>query len=426
MLYQMHEFQQAAITPMRVMAQAMYQFYSHPLLPTSYTRLARSMAAGADVFERVTRRYIKPTFGLKTTTVNGAEAEVHESTQLCLPFCNLLHFERWVDGQPAGTDQPTVLVVAPLSGHYATLLRGTVEALLPDHQVYITDWANARDVSFFHGPFALADYVDYVRILTQFLGPNVHVLGVCQPSVPVLAAASLMAEDGDPSRPASMTLMGGPIDTRINPTTVNQYAESKPFSWFEENVVHTVPVAYHGRGRRVYPGFLQLSGFMSMNMDRHMDAHLRYYRHLIQGDGDSAEQHRQFYDEYLSVMDLPGEFYLETVNQVFQEHLLPRGGLEVHGRRVRPGAIRDIALMTVEGERDDITGLGQTEAAHKLCANLPERMRQHYVQPKVGHYGIFNGRRWREHILPRVRAFILEHNNRAVDGQLAEAPRKAG
>ena len=407
MLYQVHEFQTAALLPMRVMAQTLQTVVSNPWLPISYTNTGRTMAAGAELFERITRQYPKPRFNLPTTTINGQAVAIRESIVFRQPFCDLLHFER--EGRPTGQD-PRILIVAPMSGHYATLLRGTVEALLPDHDVYITDWINAREVPYSEGKFGLDTYVDYVRAMLQHLGPNTHIMAVCQPSVPVMATVSLMAEDNDPCRPASMILMGGPIDTRRNPTEVNRFAEQHSLDWFKRHVIQSVPFVYPGRGRRVYPGFLQLQGFMSMNMDRHMNAHLHYYRHLIRGDGDSAEKHREFYDEYLSVMDLTEDFYIDTVHAVFQEHLLPRGLLDLGGRRVDPGAITDVALMTVEGEKDDITGAGQTIAAHDLCSNLPQNLHKHHLQPKVGHYGIFNGRRWREEILPHVHAFIRTHD----------------
>jgi len=411
MLYQLHEFNHAAIAPMRMVAQTMGAVLSNPFLPVSYTNTARTIAASAAVFERLTRHYPKPDFGLPTTTVDGREVAVTEEISLSLPFCDLIHFKR--EGVPEGT-HPKMLLVAPLSGHYATLLRGTVEGLLHEHDVYITDWRNARDVPLNEGPFGLDDYVEYVRRCLTHIGPDTHVMAVCQPSVPVLAAVSLMAEDKDPCRPRTMTLMGGPIDTRKSPTEVNQYALAHDLEWFERRVVHSVPFGYPAAGRLVYPGFLQLTGFMSMNMDRHVDAHVNYYRHLVRGDGDSAEQHRKFYDEYLSVMDLPAEFYIDTVGAVFQDHLLPRGLMTVHDRKVDPSAISDIGVLTVEGEKDDITGLGQTEATHDLCPNLPDSMKMHYVQPKVGHYGIFNGRRWREEILPRVTEFVRRHHTAAA------------
>ena len=415
MLYHFHEFQHAAMAPMRAVARAMHEVYTHPWLPTTYTTFAKTLAAGADMFERVTRKYPKPAFDLPTTVVRGETVPVVEEVTFSLPFCNLLHFKR----PGARGDDPRLLIVAPLSGHYATLLRGTVEALLPDHDIYITDWVNARDVPMSAGQFCLDTYVDYVRRFLHHLGPNTHVMAVCQPAVPVTAAAALMAEDADPMRPSSITLMGGPIDTRANPTAVNQFATEKDMDWFVHHVIHTVPLQYEGRLRKVYPGFLQLSGFMSMNMDRHMDAHLRYFRHLVRGDGDSASQHRSFYDEYMSVMDLPAEFYLQTIRKVFKEWQLPRGLLEIDGRRVDLSHVRDIAFMSVEGEKDDITGVGQTKAVHDLLVNLPQEKQRYHMQSKVGHYGIFNGRRWREEILPHVRDFIRANDKALLGDQAA-------
>jgi len=299
-----------------------------------------------------------------------------------------------------------VLIVAPLSGHYATLLRGTVQAFLQDHEVFITDWSNARDVPLSEGRFDFHDYVDHVRRMLQVLGPRPHVVAVCQPGPAVLAAASLMSEDSDESRPATMTIMGSPIDARMSPTVTNKLAEERPFAWFESNMIYSVPGPYPGVGRRVYPGFVQLASFMSMNLDKHQDAHLRYLQHMMAGDGDSADKHLEFYDEYLSVLDLTEEFYLQTVDVVFQRYLLPKGELVHRGRLVRPDLITDIGLLTVEGENDDISGIGQTQAAHGLCSGLPDELKEDYVQPHVGHYGVFNGRRFREEIYPRVRAFI--------------------
>lgn len=407
MLYELHEFTHDLLSPYRAFAQTMREMSSHPMLPSSYSGLGRSLAASAEVFERITRRYNKPDFGLAEKEIGGKTFPVEEQVIARHPFCDLLHFS--VAKRPK--NHPRVLIVAPLSGHYATLLRGTVEAMLHDHDVYITDWKNARDVPYIEGDF---DFDDYVSLLIRFFhtlsinGPF-HVMGVCQPSVPVLAAVSLMATNREADRPKTMTLMGGPIDTRISPTEVNAFAESRELEWFERNVLYNVPLSYEGRGRRVYPGFLQLSGFMSMNMDRHVSAHWEFFRHLVRGDGDSAEQHRDFYDEYLSVCDLSARFYLQTIQKVFKGHDLPRGVLEVHGRHADPAAIKDVALLTVEGENDDITGTGQTEAAHTACKGLPKSMRKHYLQPKVGHYGVFNGRRWREEIMPVVRDFIRKH-----------------
>jgi poly(3-hydroxybutyrate) depolymerase len=409
MLYQLHELQHAAVAPMRLWAEAVQTMYTHPWMPMSYTSFGRAVAASAELMERTTRRYPKPPFNLPATTIAGEEVPIREVVVYEKPFCSLLHFQRQTDRR-----DPRVLVVAPMSGHYATLLRGTVETLLPDHDVYITDWIDGRDVPVTDGPFTLDDYIDYVREFLHFLGADTHVLAVCQPSVPVLAAVSLMAEDKDPRQPSSLVLMGGPIDTRINPTKVNEVATTKPLSWFEAHVIQTVPFVHPGRGRRVYPGFLQLQGFMSLNPERHVGEHLNLFHNMVRGDGDSAEKHREFYDEYLAVMDLPAEYYLQTLQTVFIEHHLPEGKMMSRGRHVDPSQIRHTALMTIEGEKDDITGLGQTEAAQRLCGNLPDSMRVHHVAPKVGHYGVFNGRRWREEIYPHVREFIRTHDRLAV------------
>ena len=410
--YFWYEMNHAALAPLRAVASATKLAYKNPLNPLSETPLGRNIAAGAELFERATRRYGKPSFELPTTEVNGRTVEITERVVLNRPFCNLLHFEK---AGGAGIDQPKLLIVAPLSGHYATLLRGTVEALLTDNDVYITDWLDARQVPLSEGTFGFDDYVDDVRAFLKVLreaggGRRAHAVAVCQPSVPVMAAAAVMAEDGDPDRPASMTLMGGPIDTRINPTAVNKLAEEKGTDWFRRNVIMTVPFPHPGAMRRVYPGFLQLTGFMSMNLDRHVTAHKDLFRHLVQGDGDEAERHRDFYDEYLAVMDLDAQFYLETVEAVFVRHSLPKGEMLYRGRPVRPQAIRDIALLTVEGERDDISGVGQTEAAHALTPNLPDAMKAHRLQEKVGHYGVFNGSRFRAEIAPRISGFIAEHD----------------
>ncbi|MCA1907338.1 MAG: polyhydroxyalkanoate depolymerase [Magnetospirillum sp.] len=409
MLYHLHELQHAALAPVRLMAEAVQSMYSHPWMPMSYTSFGRAVAAGAELLERTTRRYPKPAFNLPNTVIGGQEIPVREVVVYEKPFCGLLHFQRQTDRR-----DPRVLVVAPMSGHYATLLRGTVETLLPDHDVYITDWIDARDVPLDAGPFTLDDYIDYIRELLHFLGADTHVLAVCQPSVPVLAAVSLMAEDNDPRQPSSMVLMGGPIDTRISPTKVNKLATDKPLSWFESHVINTVPFVHAGRGRRVYPGFLQLQGFMSLNPERHVGEHINLFHNMVRGDGDSAEKHREFYDEYLAVMDLPAEYYLNTIQKVFIEHQLPEGKFTYRDRLVKPALIKHTALMTIEGEKDDITGIGQTEAAHKLCSGLSDDQRVHHVAPKVGHYGVFNGRRWREEIYPHVRDFIRTHDKLTV------------
>jgi poly(3-hydroxybutyrate) depolymerase len=326
------------------------------------------------------------------------------------PFCRLLHFQRDPDVLKATghENDPRLLIVAPLSGHYATLLRGTAEALLPDHEVYITDWSDARMVPIIEGRFGVEDYTDYVIEILRWLGPGTHVMAVCQPSVPVLAAISIMSMREDPAVPASATLMGGPIDTRRNPTAPNNLATARPIEWFERNVIFPVPPPYPGVLRRVYPGFLQLTGFMTMNLDRHLDAHQQLFWDLVDGDGDGVDEHRKFYDEYLSVLDMTAEFYLETVRRVFQEQHLARGLWDHRGVRVDPGAITKTALLCVEGERDDISGLGQTAAALDLATHIPADHKRHYIQPRVGHYGVFNGSRWRNEIRPRVAEFIRD------------------
>ncbi|MBG6145506.1 poly(3-hydroxybutyrate) depolymerase [Labrenzia sp. EL_195] len=370
------------------------------------------------MLERTTRRYGKPEFGLKETSVGGVRVPVRENVVWSRPFCDLIHFER---GVTSHRNDPKILIVSPMSGHYATLLRGTVEALMPDADVYITDWIDARMVPIQDGKFDLDDYIDYIVSMLHFLGPDAHVLGVCQPSVPVLAAVAVMEDREDPYVPSTMTLMGGPIDTRVAPTAVNDLAVSKGIEWFKNNVVMKVPFPHAGFMRDVYPGFLQLSGFMSMNLDRHVTAHRDFFQHLVEGDGDSAEKHREFYDEYLAVMDLTAEFYLQTVETVFIRHALPEGTMEHNGRIVDCSKITRTALLTVEGEKDDITGRGQTRAAHALCTSLPDDMKAHYEQPNVGHYGVFNGSRWRSEIAPRVMDFI--RSNRA--GAPKKAPPKS-
>jgi poly(3-hydroxybutyrate) depolymerase len=407
MLYYLHEMQRAAITPMRLMAEAVQQVYTHPWVPAAYTGFGRSVAAACELLERTTRRYKKPEFGLKFTEVEGKKVAVEEEVVYADPFCELLHFKR--DTGPR--KDPKVLLISPMSGHHATLLRGTVEGLLQAHDVYITDWVDARLIPLAEGRWDLDDYIDLLIDFMRKLGPDLHVIAVCQPSVPALAAISIMSAAKDPLRPRSMTLMGGPIDTRHNPTQPNHLAMNRSLSWFERNVVHVVPVNHPGRGRRVYPGFLQLTGFMTMNLDRHVDAHVKLFNHMIKGDGDSVAQHKEFYDEYLSVMDLPAEYYLQTIQLVFQEHALPKGEMVSRGRAIDLSSIEDVALMTVEGEKDDISAIGQTWAAHLLCDKLPSEMHHHRLQPSVGHYGIFNGRRWREEILPDVTQFIKKHDD---------------
>ncbi|RUM98534.1 polyhydroxyalkanoate depolymerase [Pseudaminobacter arsenicus] len=407
MFYQLYEMNHAALQPARAFADAVRFFYSNPLNPFSHTQWGRSIAATAELFERTTRRYGKPSFDLPHTAIDGKTVPVAEKTVWSRPFCNLLHFERALPA--ARRPDPKLLIVAPMSGHYATLLRGTVEAMMPHADVYITDWVDARMVPVSEGRFDLDDYIDYVIGMLHALGPDTHVMAVCQPSVPVLAAAAIMEARGDRFAPSTMTLMGGPIDTRRNPTAVNVLAEEKGLDWFRDNVVMPAPWPTPGFGRSVYPGFLQLSGFMSMNLDRHIIAHKDFFMHLVRHDGDGAEKHRDFYDEYLAVMDLTAEFYLQTVDTVFIRHSLPKGEMTHRGAAVDPAAIRNVALLTVEGENDDISGLGQTEAAHDLCINIPDSRRSHYVQPTVGHYGVFNGSRFRAQIVPRIVDFISRH-----------------
>lgn len=410
MLYALHEYAYYTASPLRLAAQAARDFWSNPANPASETQVGRTLYASAELFTNLTRRYGKPSWGIDSVEIEGVDVRVRPVTVWQSPWCKLIHFARdRSDLKRAGRTrfEPQVVIVAPLSGHYATLLRGTVQAFLKDHEVFVTDWTNARQVPVLEGRFDFDDYVDHVRQMLRATGERAHVVAVCQPGPPVLAAAALMAEDGDPARPASMTFMGSPIDARLAPTVTNKLAEEKPFAWFKSNMIHTVPPPYPGAGRRVYPGFVQLYSFMSMNEDRHRDAHWDYFNHLVAGDGDNAAKHLEFYDEYLAVLDLTEEFYLQTIDVVFQSHLLPRGLLTHRGRPVRPEAISDIGLMTVEGEKDDISGVGQTQAAHGLCPNVPDERRVLYVQPEVGHYGVFNGRRFREEIVPRVRDFVL-------------------
>ena len=417
--YHAYEAVHMMVSPARAVSDAMHLAFKNPANPLTYTPFGRSIAASCELFERTTRRYGKPAFGLDTTTMNGIKVAVEERVVWQRPFCNLIYFDRQV-GQRR-KPQPKVLMVAPMSGHYATLLRGTVEAFLPDHEVYITDWIDARLVPMAAGSFGLDDYIDYVIAMLQKLGPDTHVMAVCQPSVPVLAAIARMEAEGDPSAPRSMTLMGGPIDTRRSPTAVNKLAMERGTDWFRSNCITRVPFPHLGAFREVYPGFLQLSGFMAMNFDRHLTAHYDMYKHLVAGDGDSAEKHRDFYDEYLAVMDLTAEFYLETVDKVFVQHALPKGELMHRDKPVDLTAIRRVALMTVEGEKDDISGVGQTKAAHDLCVNIPDDMRAEYLQMGVGHYGVFNGSRFRSEIAPRISDFMLTLDMKAASERRNES-----
>ena len=404
--YQLYEMTHAALAPARAVSDAAHFIFRNPWNPFSNTVLGKNISAGAELFERLTRRYGKPTFGLNEIQLNGAAYPVFEDVVWAKPFCNLVRFVR--PDFPNGASQPKLLIVAPLSGHYATLLRGTVEAFLPHFDVMITDWADARMVPLAAGPFDLDDYIDYLREIFAHLGPGVHAIGVCQPSVPLLATAALMEADGDPNAPASLTLMGGPIDTRRSPTQVNKLAQKRGVEWFRRNCLHTVPFPYPGCGREVYPGFLQLGGFMAMNLDRHVNAHIDMFRHLVAGDGDSAEKQREFYDEYMAVMDLTAEYYMQTVETGFVRHALPKGEMMSRGQLVDLTAIRHAGLLTVEGEKDDISGVGQTYAANELCINIPGTRKGYYLAEGVGHYGVFNGSRFRKEIAPRIRAFIAE------------------
>jgi poly(3-hydroxybutyrate) depolymerase len=408
MLYQFYDLGHFMAAPMRLAAEITGAMFRNPFHPLSNSRFGHVVSAGAEMIERTTRRYEKPQWNLPTTEVDGKKVSVSVETVLSKPFCNLLHFKRDTKKQ-----DPRVLIVAPLSGHYATLLRGTVEAMLPDHDVYITDWINAKQVPLSQGHFTLEDNITYVMDFIRHLGSDTHVVAVCQPAVPVLCAVSLLAQMNDAAQPRSMTLMGGPIDTTRASTVVTKFPESKPLSWFERTVISHVPVYYPGAHRKVYPGFVQLSGFMSMNLERHVGEHMRLFQHLVKGDGDSATLHRKFYDEYLSVMDITAEFYLETVERVFQRHDLPRGAFKWKDMVVDPSAIQKTALLTVEGELDDISAPGQTIAAHDLCAGLKDNRKQHLFVKQVGHYGIFNGRRWRSEIQPAIAAFMRKHASSA-------------
>ena len=413
MLYQFYDWQRAALEPWRELARAANEIYGHPDSPFSYLPGSRNVAAAFDLIGRLTQRYDRPQFDLGRIESHGKAYAVREVFEIEKPFCRLLHFVK--EGAPPA---PRVLVFAPLSGHHATLLRDTVRTLLADFDVWITDWLDAKEIPISVGPFHFDDYVAYVREFIGHAGAaphgdrmqhyDVHAISVCQPTVPVLAAVALMAAARE-RVPRTLTMMGGPIDTRRSPTAVNNFAKHRPLSWFEAKVIQRVPMRYPGFMRRVYPGFLQFAGFVAMNPDRHVESHVQYYQHLVEGDGESAEQHRRFYDEYNAVMDLPAEYYIETVDRVFHKHSLPRGKLVVAGERVRPELIKDAALFTIEGELDDISGNGQTEAAHALCKGIPASRKQHYFAPGVGHYGIFSGRKYREMIYPRIREFIGRH-----------------
>ncbi|HIV71308.1 MAG TPA: polyhydroxyalkanoate depolymerase [Candidatus Aquabacterium excrementipullorum] len=419
MLYQIYETNRAWLSPFSEFASAASKLYSNPLSMFAHIPQAQRVAAGFELVHRLTKEYEKPEFDIKSVNVNGTEVVIQEQVVEAKPFCRLLRFKRFTDESKlldTMRDQPSVLVVAPLSGHHSTLLRDTVRTLLQDHKVYITDWVDARMVSMEEGPFHLDDYINYVQDFIRLLGPDVHVISVCQPTVPVLAAISLMASRGE-TTPLTMTMMGGPIDARRSPTAVNNLAMNKSFEWFENNVIYRVPPNYPGATRPVYPGFLQHTGFVAMNPDRHRESHYDYFLDLIRGDDDNAEAHRKFYDEYNAVLDMPAEYYLDTIKTVFQDFSLVNGTWEVRNPEgkaelVRPQDIKGTALLTVEGELDDISGAGQTKAAHELCTGIPDARQKHYDVIGAGHYGIFSGRRWREMAYPVIRDFILANNQR--------------
>ncbi len=402
MLYQLHELQRSFLTPMAAFADFGARAFGEA--PLSLLPFAERISAGYELLYRLGKEYEKPAFGIDTVEVDGVVARVTERVVAEEAFCRLVRFERALP--PDRAPDPKVLLVAPLSGHHATLLRDTVRTLLGAHDVYVTDWIDARMVPVSKGAFQLDDYVAYVMRFMRLLGPDLHVIAVCQPTVPVLGAVSLMAAAGDPMLPRSMTLMGGPVDTRKSPTAVNDLATEKPYEWFERTVICTVPRKYPGHERRVYPGFLQLGGFVAMNPTKHLTAHWDFYLDLVKGDGETAEAHRKFYDEYNAVLDMTAEYYLDTIKTVFQEHALPRGVWHVGGARVAPERIAGVALLTIEGELDDISGSGQTHVAHELCSGIDPDRKERFTAPACGHYGIFSGRRWRETIYPKVHAFL--------------------
>jgi poly(3-hydroxybutyrate) depolymerase len=413
MLYQFYEFQRALFNPLTAWAQAASKSFANPASPFAYVPGATRLSAGYELLYRLGKDYEKPEFNIHQIVKDGHNIPIIEQTIIEKPFCRLLRFKRFADDSEAVAqlkDEPVVLVCAPLSGHHSTLLRDTVRTLLQDHKVYITDWMDARMVPLEDGPFHLDDYVAYIQEFIRHIGAkNLHVLSVCQPTVPVLAAISLMASRGEDT-PRTMTMMGGPIDARRSPTSVNSLAMQRSYQWFENNVIHTVPPNYPGVGRHVYPGFLQHAGFVAMNPERHAASHWDFYQSLLRGDEDDAEAHRRFYDEYNAVLDMAAEYYLDTIRVVFQEFRLAEGTWEVDGELVRPQDIKKTALFTIEGELDDISGCGQTRAAHDLCSGIPEKSKHHFTAEKCGHYGIFSGRRWRTIIYPQLRDFILEHN----------------
>jgi polyhydroxyalkanoate depolymerase len=402
MLYQAYQAHSDIMVPVRAWAGSALKAIGLPLVGVTDNAVLRNLTAAYELIARAGLTHHRPPFGIDRVTVGNREVAVHEQAALTTPFGTLLHFKKDVD-----TAQPRVLLVAPLSGHFATLLRGTVRTMLPEHDVYVTDWHNARDVPLTQGRFGFDEYIEHLIRFLEAIGPGAHVMAVCQPCVAVLVAAAVMAQTNNAAQPRSMTLMAGPIDTRVNPTKVNELANSKPMSWFEQNLIATVPMRYPGAFRRVYPGFVQLAAFMSMNIERHVKAHRELYDNIANGEHEKAEVTKAFYDEYFAVLDLAAEFYLETVRLVFQEHALPTGKLAWQGMPVEPAAIKRTMLLTVEGERDDICAVGQTVAAHDLCSGLRPYLKRHHMQPGVGHYGVFSGNRWNNQIYPLVKNVIL-------------------
>lgn len=401
MIYQMYQAQADIMDPFRRFARNSSALLRSVTPSQPYGIALRHVTAALDVFGHSGTTHKRPDYAIDDVKMGNAIVKVEDEVVYATPFASLVHFKKDTERK-----QPKILLVAPLSGHFATLLRNTAEVLLQDHDVYITDWHNARDIPVSAGRFGFDEYVEHVIKFLEYLGPRCHVVGVCQPTVAVLTAVSVMAEDSNPATPRSMTLMAGPIDTRRNPTKVNILAKTKPLSWFEKEMTDVVPWRYRGSGRRVYPGFMQLAAFVSMNLDKHIGAQIRQFRSLAAEDREAADSHREFYDEYLAVMDLPAEFYLETVQRIFMDHELPKGELRYKGRLVDPGAIKKTFVFTVEGERDDICGLGQTSAALDLCTNLRPLLKRHHMQTGVGHYGVFSGKRWQNEIYPLVREVI--------------------
>lgn len=435
MLYHLYEAQRALMEPFSDFALVAAKLFANPWSPLAQTPFSQRVAAAYDLLHRLGKDYEKPEFGIRSVDIGGVHVAIHERVEIDKPFCELRRFKRYSDDPQTLLrlkEQPVVLIVAPQSGHYATLLRDTVRTMLRDHKVYITDWKNARTVPLAEGDFHLDDYVNYVQEFIRYLQRqygNCHVMSVCQPTVPVLAAVSLMASRGEKT-PLSMTMMGGPIDARRSPTAVNNLAVQRSYEWFENNVIYRVPAGFPGEGRRVYPGFLQHAGFIAMNPDRHVNSHYDYFLQLIKGDNESAEAHRQFYDEYNAVLDMDANYYLETIRTVFQEFKLVHGTWDVRApdgtlERVRPQDIRNTGLLTVEGELDDISGSGQTRAAHDLCTGIESRDQRHFEVAGAGHYGIFSGRRWREKVYPVVRDFILAHQPPAGGADVAAAQAEA-